>query len=243
MIDLKNFSLKEMTECGTVLRTIGQGAGSMEEVSGRIVRYFYDELMDTETGKNACSLVRVFKSHPYEDLDEELRRFAQGLLGSEKQSPGMKCLTLLATAGELPEWNSRKKSGGHKAIPLVSEKFVQAVPMISNLVKQLGLEIHEVVKPQPNIILDISKKKYNVFYVPDAQGSPIIPSQDNFVIPFGVKSVIGLGGVFPSGDLFAVILFTKVVIPQRVADLFKTLALNIKLALLPLETKVFTDGK
>lgn len=239
MYDLANFNLKEMTECGIALRNSGRGADTMETVAGKIVRDLYDQFVDKQSGNKACALVRLFKTHPYNDLDKELQEFAAKLLGHQPESPESKCLTLLATAGERPEWNFRRQSNGHKAIPLISENFVMAVPMISNLVKQLGLEISQVIKPETGIILDISKKKYNVFHVPDALGSPMIPSQDNFVVPYGVKSVVGFGGVFPSGNLFAVILFAKVPIKRETADLFKTLALDAKLALLPFENKVF----
>lgn len=239
MYDLENFNLKEMTECGIALRNMGQGAGNMETAANKIVRNLYDQFVDKKSGNKACALVRLFKTHPYKDLDKELQEFAAELLGHQPEPPESKCLTLLATAGERPEWNSRQQSNGHKAIPLISEKFVMAVPMISNLVKQLGLEISQVVRPETGIILDLSKRKYNVFHVPDALGSPMIPSQDNFVVPFGVKSVVGFGGVFPSGNLFAVILFAKVSIKRGIADQFKTLALDTKLALLPFENKVF----
>ena len=241
MYDINRFGLKEMTECGKILRNMGSTATSMEEAADKIVRFFYEQFMDEETHKPACVLARLFKTHPYRELEPGLQGFADKLLPNETVSPNMKCLTLLATAGELPEWSSRAKSGGHKAIPLASEKFVLAVPMIANLVLQFGLEINQVVKPNPEIILDIAQKKYKVFYVPNALGSPIIPAQENFVVPFGVKSVIGFGGMFPSGNLFAVILFTRVHMAQEVADLFKTLALNVKLALLPFEDKVFAN--
>ena len=239
MYDLKNFGLKEMTESGTLLRNIGAGSKTMEETIHKMTRFFYEQFTDKESGKPACILARFFKTHDYSQLDKKLQDFTKKFLKDQPASPEMKCLTLLGTAGEMPEWNSREKSTGHQAIPLISEDFVLAVPMISNLVQQLGLEIRQVVKPDSKSILDISKKKYDVFYVANALGNPMIPSQDNFVVPFAVKSVIGFGGILPSGNLFATILFTRVVLAQEVADLFKTLALNIKLALLPFEDRVF----
>ena len=96
-----------------------------------------------------------------------------------------------------------------------------------------------VIKPDPKLLLDTEQKTYNVFYVPDALGSPYIPAQQEFVVPCGIKSVLGLGGVFPSGDIFAIIMFVRVPITEEVADLFKTLALNIKIAVLPFENMVF----
>jgi hypothetical protein len=48
-----------------------------------------------------------------------------------------------------------------------------------------------------------------------------------------VKSVLGFGGLLPNGELFAAVLFCRVPVPRNVADLFRTLALNLKLSLLP----------
>lgn len=242
--DMMDFTIHDMTECGKALRKMGEGVQSMEEASDRIVRHLYDTLIDGQTGMRACSLVRFFKTHNYEGLDNELQGFASNMLGvlGEKQAlPEMKCLILLSTAGEKPEWNSRRNSTGHKAIPLPSEEIVHQIPMIRNLIKQLGLSVSTVIKPDPKILLDISQKTYNVFHVPEALGSPYITAQKEFVIPYGIKSVLGFGGILPSGDIFAIIMFLKISVSKEVAELFKTLALNIKIAVLPFEKKLFAE--
>jgi hypothetical protein len=237
--DVANFTIGEMTECGMFLRKIAENTKSMEETADRIVRYFYDSLIDGQTGNRACALIRFFKTHKYGQLDNELRDFAENSLGDVVASPGMKCLVLLATAGERPEWESRKTSSGHKAIPLPSENALQQIPMIKNLTGQLGISAGMVVNPDPALILDMEQRTYNVFYVPDASGSPYIPAQKEFVIPCGIKSVLGFGGILPSGEIFAIIMFLKVHIPKEAADLFKTLSLNVKIAVLPFERAVF----
>ncbi len=237
--DLTNFTMRNMTECGKILRTTGKVAKTMEEVANRIVRHLYDCLTDGQTGKRACSLVRFFKTHDYEKLDDELRGFSRSMLGNSPVLPGMKCLTLLATRGENPEWNSRTASKDHKAIPLPSEEAVHQAPMISNLIKQLGLNVGVIINPDPRVLLEIEQRTYNVFYVSEALGSPYIPAQEKFVIPYGIKSVLGFGGVLPSGDIFAVIMFLKVPVSKETADFFKTLSLNVKMALLPFENTVF----
>ncbi|MBI2471294.1 MAG: hypothetical protein HYV59_08650 [Planctomycetes bacterium] len=229
-----------MTECGKILRTIGKGARSMEEAANRIVHYLYDNLIDGQSGNRACALVRFFKTHTYEKLDSELRSFSMNMLGNNNVLSDIKCLTLLATVGENPEWSSRKTSKGHKAIPLPSEQTVHQIPMIRNLIAQLGLSIGMVIKPDPKLLLDMEQKTYNVFYVPDALGSPYIPAQKEFVIPYGIKSVLGFGGMLPTGDIFAIIMFLKVSITKEAADLFKTISLNVKVSILPFENAVFT---
>lgn len=239
--DMTNFTLREMTECGKALRKMGGGAGSMEETAARIVRHLYDNLIDGRTGARACSLVRFFKTHPCERLDDDLQGFARNMLGDVPVTPEMKCLVLLATAGEMPEWNSRENSTGHKAIPLPSEEAVQQIPMMRNLIKQLGISVSSVIRPDPEIILDMAQKTYNVFLIPEALGSPHIPAQRDFVVPRKIKSVLGFGGVFPSGEIFIIIMFLKVPVSPELAALFKPLALNVKIAALPFIDTIFAE--
>lgn len=238
--DLANFTIRDMTESGIFLRKSGERAKSMEEAADRIVRYLYDKLIDGRTGQHACALVRLFKTHYYEGLDDERQSFARKMLGDSPATPEMKCLVLLATIGEKAEWTARSSSKGHQAIPLPSEQAVRQIPMIKNLIGQLGLDINMIVKPDPNLLLDMEQQTYNVFFVPEALGSLHIPAQEEFVIPHGIKSVLGFGGVLPSGDMFTVIMFLKVGITQEVAALFKTLSLNVKMALLPFDRAVFS---
>lgn len=230
--NLADFTLRDMTEFGTALRKLGLGAKSMEEVANRIVRYIYEHLIDPETNEKACALVRFYKTHPYAALDAGLRTFASQLLDGQPESSDMKCLTLLATTGEKPEWNVRTESIGHQAIPLPSEKVVAQIPMISQLIKQFGLEINSVLEPDPVLLADLSQKSFNVFHIANAVGSSYIPAQEEFVIPYGVKSVLGFGGMLASGELFAVIMFLKTPVTSVTADMFKPLALSTKMALL-----------
>lgn len=232
MFDLINFSIGDMTKCGQGIRNLCASTDSMEEAANQIVHYLYTHLVDGETGGNALSLARFFKTHDYQSLDPELRDFAAGVMDKDAFTPDMKCLTLLASAGEEEAWNSRENSDGHKAIPLPSEDIVLRFPMISNLVKQLGLNLNMVLNPDPSCLSDLEEETFNVFYVPEAKGSAYIPAQEEFVVPYDIKSVLGFGGILPSGNLFAVIMFSRIRIPQKVADLFKPLTLSVKMAVM-----------
>ena len=79
---------------------------------------------------------------------------------------------MLATAGDEPDWNSRARSNGHKAIPLASAEMVATIPMVSRLISQFGLDVGAVLSPDPMLIGDLSQKTYNTFYIPEALGSP-----------------------------------------------------------------------
>ena len=236
MYDLTQFNLQDATAIGTALRTFGQNADSIETVAQRSVHYLYNNLVDPSTGKPACALARFFKTHSYGELPQDLQSYAtKSLEQIDTLSPTVKCLTLLATAGEHPDWNDRRTSQGHQVIPLTSAKGVQEIPMMAQLIRSFGLAINTVVAPDPTLLIELERKTFNVFFVSQAAGSEFIPIQTDFVDPFGVKSVIGFGGMLSSGNLFAIILFTKVSIPEATAQLFKTIPLNIKMAILSLD--------
>ena len=241
MPSIADFTLKDMVEFSTALRRMGSGANSMEEVADKIVHYLYENLVDKKTGEKDCVLVRLFKTHPYNELDEDLQKFARNVMKMSPESPAMKCMVLLASAGTLPEWHSRKQSLGHKAIPLPSEHFVEAFPMVRQLIQQMGLEVNTILQPDPVVVMDLAQKTYNVFHIPEAISSVYVPAQKDFVIPFGVRSVLGFGGILPSGNLFVIIMFSKVPIPRQTADMFKSLALSVKVAILPFDGRtIFT---
>lgn len=235
VFDPRRFTLRDMSRLGGELRRQGKGARGMHELAGRIARLLYERLRDTGTGTRACALVRFFATQRYDHLDARRRRFAREMLHGEAPRRGLKCLTLLGTAGDLPRWNTPEESSGHLAIPLESPEMVSQAPMISSLLQQLGVRVEELLSPHPSLLVEEGPSSFNVFYVPDALTSPYIPAQRDFVTPHGIRSVLGLGGMLPRGDIFAVILFAKVPIPRESAELFRTLALNVKMAALPFD--------
>ena len=232
MYDLANFRLRDMAECAAALRKLGTDADGLFAVAERVVRLLYDNFRQVD-GTESCALVRFFKTHRYDELNGELQQFANQVLGGPPESTSIFCLTLLATVGDEPNWNMREKSAQHRAIPLASEQMLKQSPMISQLIKQFGVDVATVLQPNSDFLVDVEQTTFNVFHVPDARGSPFVPAQEEFVVPHRIKSVLGLGGMLPTGELFAVILFSKVDIPRDTVEMFKTLALSIKVSILP----------
>jgi hypothetical protein len=239
MYDLSNLSMSDIIRCGIDIRALGEKSQTMEAAAVELVQYLFNHFIDKQTGQPSCALVRFFKTHDIDQLSQHLQDFANRLLQEKPATSSFKCYTLLATAGIEEVWQSRDKSQGHQAIPLPSKEIVKRIPMMRNLIKQMGLDIETVINPDPALLLDLSKKTFNVFYVPDALGSPYIPAQEDFVKPYGIKSVIGFGGILPSGNVFSVIMFSKTAINSNTANLFNTLALNVKMLILPFDDYVF----
>ena len=233
MYDLTNFTLSNMTSCGASLRGLGAEARGMEEVARRTVHYLHESFVNPHTGQKSFVLVRFFKTLSYERLEAPLKESIREILGREKPRADMKCLTLLATAGDKPEWNSRAQSLRHKAIPLSSVSMIERLPMISQLIKQFGFDLGMLLEPDREILVDLEQKTYKVFHVPEARSNPHVPDQEDFVVPCGVQSVLGFGGMLPTGNLFATIVFSRVSISRDTANMFKPLALSVKVAILP----------
>ena len=225
--DLSRFGLGDMLKMSPRLREVSTGAPTLEASAQRVCKFLYDELVDPE-GQRQCALVRCYKTHAFGSLEPDLQSFARASMGVENPRPAMKCLTLMATVGQSAAWNSRHLSRGHRAVPLPSPDIVDQAPMISQLIKEFGLELTSVLQPSPDVVRELAGKRHGVFHVENALGSPYIPAQQEFVVRFGIQSVVGFGGMLPLGDLFAVILFATVRVSPGSADRFKTLALDVK---------------
>jgi hypothetical protein len=235
--ELSRFGFKEMMHCrGRLRELLADDPPRLEDAAERAVDFFHRELVD-EKGAPACALVRFFKTHPYRDLPEELRAAVSATSPEASSVADLRCLTLIATRGDETAWNSRRTSRGHRAIPLLSVEMVEQAPMIAQLITQLGIPIANVVRPARALMLDEEQTTHNVFYVPEALGSPHIVAQEDFVARHGIQSVLGFGGLLASGDLFAVIMFSKVAIPPDTADQFRVVGLNLKIAILPFARK------
>jgi PAS domain-containing protein len=240
MYDITLFTPQDMAKCSLVLRHLGRNTASMEASSQKIVNYIYRHFCDSQTGENTCALVRLFKTHPYGELEDSLQQSARRLMKGNSPATDMKCWTLLAAAGTEPQWNSRHTAAENTAIPLVSTKVVAQMPAISEIIRQFGLDIPTFVGIERERFLQLEPAVLNIFHVSEAKGSPFIPEQNSLIIPYQVKSVLGFGGLLLSGSLFAVVMFLKVKIPQSTAEMFKDLALSVKTALsMPSEQSIF----
>jgi hypothetical protein len=226
-LDVTDFTVGAMLRSGIAIRRAVRGAGSLEGAADVVVRYLYDHCVAAD-GKRSCALVRFYKTHPYGRLDASLQQFARSQLGTDAPRDDMRCLTLLASAGDEPEWNDRQLSRGHRAIPLPNAERVRAAPMIMRLIEELGVDLESLVSGAEPRNRSADSRTYDVFHVEEAPGSPFIPAQDEFVAKYRIASVVGFGGLLRSGELFALVLFSRDHIPARSAARFRTIALDVR---------------
>ena len=239
--DLTRFDLDTANRCSAGLRTKVTESSTLEMSARAVARHLHDELVDAE-GARATVLVRCYKTHPFMDLPDELQRVARRALGAVAFSPpdpAMKCLVLLATAGEEASWNDRRNSRGHQAIPLPSPHVVEQAPMIAQLIEDLGFDVAQVVRGHNTAVRAGGANTFGIFHVEKAEGSPYIPAQRDFVIPYRVQSVLGFGGALATGEIFATIIFSRAAIPIGSGERFRTIAASLVSSLAALTAATF----
>ena len=220
--DLNDFVLGDMVRLASTMRTLTGQARHVEEYADLLCSHLREAFVDDVVGQQAL-LVRLYLTQPAGALPAAEREF------SGVEDVATRCLTLMGTAGDLAEWNDRRLSQGHLVIPLHTPERINALPMIAGLLKQMGIDIEAIVEPA-ELVMDPMEHRFGVFHVPEARGSPLIPAQD-FVAEHGVRSVLGFGGVLPDGEMYAVVVFTRVPVRREIAVLLETLSPSITLAL------------
>ncbi|MHB8611982.1 MAG: hypothetical protein ACYDAL_06085 [Candidatus Dormibacteraceae bacterium] len=237
--DLARLSPAEVILCGAAAARAASGAQSLEDAADQTARYLYSALWDPETDQPATALVRFYRTINFADLDPSLQRYAASVMRPEKSWPSMKCFTLMGTAGALPEWNSRQASVAHRAIPLSSRVAIERLPMVSRLIRDLGVSVDALVDPPVSETASDPGVPLNVFYVKRAEGHRSVPDQQ-FVREHGIQSVVAFGGSIGMSDLWTIIFFARVEIHPEVAGLFRLLATDVSIAVVSrLRLKLF----
>lgn len=234
--DVEKFSINNLWN--GVYRSVKE-AKSIEEAAQCVVDACFEEF------KESVVLTRIFVSIPYGDLPESNRQFAKDFavkMGNhEELNDQTPVLSLMGTRGVEATWNDRRSSEGHQGIPMISKETVEAIPMIAQMLKDLGLGIEWLSKSHDESVGESRGHTGGVFLVSDAgtstdsQGRKIISSQD-FVENYGVKTVFGNGARFNvhSNGFLVSIFFTRQSLEKSTVRLFNSLLYLFKTVTTPL---------
>jgi serine phosphatase RsbU (regulator of sigma subunit) len=233
--DLGAFSLSDMVRCGAAARAAAARAATFEQAAQGVVGYLRGAFVDPASGGPACVLARLFVTARLDRLDPAARRHVEARLPARAADRGMRCLSLVGTVGDEGAWCDRSGSRDHLALPLpetadpAAGVAGTAVPMVAAVLRALGIRAAAGSGRHAGGLT--SPERFGVFHVAEAQGSPMVPAQ-GFVAAYGVRSVLGFGGALPDGELFVIVLFSRVPIPAATAELFRAVAISTRLGLL-----------
>src|SRR5215475_5742139 len=116
----------------------------------------------------------------------------------------------------------------HAAIPLLSAEFVDGIPMIARLLRELGVPLDWIDSHDARRLVSPIGSTVGLFYVEDAvramddRGRKVIPAVD-FVFAYDVKSVFGMGGAYSGGQLLVVVVFCRDPVGRGTAQMFRPL--------------------
>jgi nitrogen-specific signal transduction histidine kinase len=198
-------------------------ATSLEEAAQALATAMHTRLSESTV------LTRVFVTAELATLPDDIRGVVQVLADDSGVTRGLKdstpVLSLVGTHGDYAQWNDRRRSEGHMGIPLISADFVNDIPMISSLLKDLGLPLDWMERRTSSLIQRTIGRSAGLFFVENAaldtdeQGRKIIPAQD-FVNDHGVGSVFGVSGAYSGDEILVVIAFCTEQFPKAVAERF-----------------------
>jgi len=202
-------------------------AGSLEEGAQALTNSLYDHF------EESIILARVFATIPFGELPGVNQNFVRemaataGTVGELGDSTPV--LSLVGSFGQEDGWRDRRNSKGHVGIPIVSSPFIQAIPMMSRLLKELGVPVAWVDSHDTEMIVSAIGSTTGLFFVEnadtglDSDGRHII-AERGFVSEYGVKSVFGVGGAYPTGEIAFIVAFCRSQFPRAVAERFLALA-------------------
>ena len=228
MVDLRHFSLGDMTRMGRDLRDLGVNAGNMENVSQQIVNYMQSALIDAETKEPACMMSNLYMSCPNEIEPFHPTPHQNGQALEESWQ-----LMLMATAGLPANDQTNKASLVPPILPMLSAQSVAQYPIWETILTQMGMPVDYLVQKDRRFALELATTSFNLILIPNFKDKPELFQSEARYIFQQVETLFGLGGMLPSGQLFVLLMFSKIAVHDEMIELFQPLALSLKLAFLP----------
>jgi hypothetical protein len=193
--------------CTTIFEPL-RAARTFETASRILVQSLRNEFEN-------IALARVFGTVEYQQLPDSERRFAAAIASDFSLFPTTEVLTLFGTSGIETDWQDRRRSERHLAMPLLNWRSINDAPMLSKLLNDLHYTV-TVEQPTSRAVPTRAFANANALcYIADAGtsvdilGRSIIPAID-FVRSYNIRTVVGVGGSYIVARMFvAVVLFTS----------------------------------
>jgi len=208
MIDLATVASSEIRDYGHQLLAVPNLPRTFEQAATTFVTRIYEDFQQPD-GSPLFALLRIYRIAAYDELEPELKTLAQ--------DESTRCAILIATRGIEPHWNDRRTSNAHRVLSILENQ----TPMLSAAFSKLGLIPGE--RFSSSLQIENADGASRFFHVPEAEGSPQIPAQRDFVVPYKIQSVVGLGTTFASGNGFMLIGFSRGFISHTMAATFAKL--------------------
>lgn len=250
---LSNITIKTVITLKTQIEQILEQCRSLEEAAQTFTNLLFEEF------EESLVLMRFFATIPYNELPPAYQSVVNILVNPEQSAPVLRkdtpVLTLLGTRGGEEDLRNTRHAFG---IPLASTDFVESIPIVSQLLQEIGFDLNWK-KKQRNLIqeLDVETDSTGfmagMLYVPDAQhavngnGAKLLHMVDQLPLyslesVSDVNTIFGIGGAYIHGPFIAAIFFSREQLEKTQVELLMPLANYFKTSTLKLviHNKLFT---
>jgi hypothetical protein len=186
---------------------------------------------------DSVALARVFFTVSFGSLPAERQDFVRALARPSGAVVDLASttpvLSLIGSCGDEEVWRDIHESRGHLGIPLISSGFVASIPMISRLLRELGVPLEWIDTHDASVIQKTLGECSSLFFVDDAgkatddRGRKII-ADEAFVSRYAIQSVFGIGGAYADGEILVVVVFAHDHFDRASAEQFLPLATLFK---------------
>jgi hypothetical protein len=233
MAELGTFSVEDLESFSRAIRELGRGSADMQEAAQRVTDYLHDHLRSAD-GAPELLVSLCHKTHVFGGLPPHLQDLARTVDPSIDERSV--CLVRLSQSGYAdgsPEARSLVQ-------PLTAAAF-DSQPILVAMLVAMGLDIDSALDPDRALSMPLHHRSLPEFLLPDDVDSVWFEDLGTGaqLERLGARSLLGLGGALPSGDLFFVFLFSRTPIPTRTAELMRTIATATKATLIPFSLRPF----
>jgi hypothetical protein len=212
-----------------------------------------------ETFEESLILIRFLATIPYQALPPAYQSVATMLTNAEQTNDlihdDTPVLTLLGTRGGDEDLRNTRHAFG---VPLVSRDFVASIPLVAQLLQEIGCDLHGRARPgsqlhNQHVETESTGFLSGMLYVPDAQqvatgqGEPLLPAITRLPLyrlksASAITTIFGIGGEYIQGPYIAMMMFSREHLEKSEVERFMPVANYFKTATLKLamEGRIFT---
>ncbi len=185
-----------------------------------------------ERSSSTLALLRCWAVMRFADQPAGNQAFAREWLRrrqlSDRLQPDTPVLALMGSAGRDRDWNDRRRSAGHLALPLFSSVMLHKTPLVGALFEQLEIGTSWLDKPERGAIGEVGSRAAGQFFVPDMR-KLLARTEARGLSGQGVRSAFGGASSYIGRDAFLIVLgFASVELDPRSAGLATLLARFIR---------------
>lgn len=236
MANLAEFSVGDLEAMNRDILRLGRDRASMVDAACDVTGYLYDNLLGDD-GERACVTVRLYVTQPLSALPTELQDIGRSLAPDATDATA--CLTTIAHNGS-PTLPPASLPEEH-LLPF-TDGLMASIPFIPNLLEQIGVDLASAVDPRRAIEVRLQHRTLNVYAATDlGEDEALLPNpvHRDIVRQRGIKSLVALAGVLPTGSMLMLILQARIEVPERAVFFLQPLGVAVKACMVPHALTIF----